>query len=211
MLGDFIKNNKLVFTIITILVLGLLAYGLFIAISRSGKEPVEVHLVPDNAVLTANGEQIGQGTAYLKPGDYTIEAKRDGFREHKDTIHVDSPNKAVIDIALTPESEEAKQWASEHQDLYYAYEGRTAERANRKGEDFSKVNPIASKIPFENFLYTIGYRADPDDPTGDSIIIEIDAMPGYRKAALDKIRELGYDPTDYKINFRNYESPFDHE
>ena len=49
---------------------------------------------------------------------------------------------------------------------------------------------------------------DHSDPSGNSIIIEIDAREGYRQAALYKIRELGYDPTDLTINFRGYENPF---
>jgi len=63
-------------------------------------------------------------------------------------------------------------------------------------------------LPYDNLVYTIGYQADPSDPTGQSVIIDIDAAEGYRNAAVDKIRELGYDPADYKITFEGYVNPF---
>jgi hypothetical protein len=114
-------------------------------------------------------------------------------------------------VALEAVSESALEWARKNEKLYLAYEGRAGERANAEGEEFSKVNPITSKLPYENFLYTLGYRADTTDSSGNSIIVEIDAPAEYRRAALKKIRDLGYDPTDFKINFRNYESPFGNE
>ena len=211
MLSEFIQQHKGIAIILSLLLVGLIGYGAYVAISRAGKEPITVHLVPGEAILTANGERIGSGTAYLAPGEYEIEAKRDGFADYKAPLTIHSPNTAVIDIALTPVSEEAKKWAKEHQELYFAYEGRTGERANAKGEEFSERNPIVSRLPFENFLYAIGYRADPDDSSGNSIILEINATSGYRRAALKKIHELGYDPTNYKINFIDYESPFENE
>lgn len=209
MLGEYIRTHRIAFAFIVTLVIGLLGYGIYIAISRSGKEAVTVYLVPSDATLTANGERISAGTAYLKPGNYTVKASKDGFREYSTQVTINAPNQTEIDIALGPVSEEAKKWVAEHQDLYLAYEGRVGGRANKRGEAFSEKNPITSRLPVTNLLYSIGYRSDTSDPSGNSIIIEIDTTRGYRRAALEKIREIGYDPTDYKINFTNYENPFD--
>ncbi len=209
MLGEYIRSHRVAFAFIVVLLIGLLGYGAYIAISRAGKEPVKVYLVPSDATLTANGERLGPGTVYLAPGKYDVKGSKEGFREFSTQVTIGKPNQSEIDIALQPVSEEAKKWAAQHQDLYLAYEGRAGGRANQEGEEFSKKNPITSKLPVNNFLYSIGYRSDTSDPSGDSIIIEIDALSGYRRAAIERIRQLGYDPTDFTIKFTNYENPFD--
>ncbi|MDN5275195.1 MAG: exported protein of unknown function [Candidatus Saccharibacteria bacterium] len=210
-MGDFIKRYKLIVIAVLFLLVVLIGVSGFFVVSRSNKEAVTVYLLPSDTKLTVNGEQINEGTNYLKPGSYSVEASRSGFASKKETVTIGKPNTTAIDIALDPVSESATKWRNDHQDLYLAYEGRAGVRANDEGEAFTAANPITSALPFENFIYTIGYRADPADNTGNSIIIEIDTMNGYRNAAIDKIRELGYDPTNFKIVFRDYESPFDHE
>lgn len=209
MVNEFIKNHKILSVAMALILAGLVGFGVYVVISRIGKEPVAVYLVPDDATLTIAGERFSAGTAYIKPGTYRVVAKKDGFKDYQTSITITRNNTAAIDVALEPDSDAAREWQRQHMKLYLAQESRAGARANTEGEKFSQINPITSKLPFENLLYTIGYRADPADTSGNSIIIEIDSLPGFRNAALKKIRELGYDPTDLKINFRNYESPFD--
>lgn len=206
-------NRKVLFSsiIIGVLLLGVVAYSIFTAVSRGGKEPVSVNILPGDASLTANGQKISTGTQYLAPGTYTIEAKRDGFSDFKYEVMIGKPNKEKIDIALIPVSDEAKKWAKDNQKLYLEREGKGGEEARKKGEEFFKLNPIARQLPIRNILYTISYTVDPSDPTDNSIILHIEAPEGYREGVINKIRQLGYDPTDYKINFKVYENPFDHE
>lgn len=201
-------KRKLTITAAVVVFLGVLGYGIYLAISRAGKEPVTVYLTPSDTILTANGEQIPSGTAFLKPGVYTLEASRSGFGSYKSSFTVRQPNTAEIDIALSATSQSAREWQMKHQDLYLAKERREGQRATKRGEEFALANPITTKLPYKNLIYTIGYRVDPTDPSDKSIILEIDASSGYRSGALQKIRDLGYDPTDFKINFKNYTSPF---
>lgn len=70
-----------------------------------------------------------------------------------------------------------------------------------------KKYPIVKNLPMNVFIYKLGYRIDQSDDTGQSIVltIESDTASG-RVAALKNIRTLGYNPTDYKIEFINFES-----
>jgi hypothetical protein len=208
---DFIKRNKLIVITTSLVVVVLIVFAAYIAISRAGKEPVQIYLIPSDTKLLVNGEQLTEGTSYLKPGRYNVDASRSGFVDKKEILIVGSPNTSTIDIALNGSSDSAKKWQSDNEELYLEYEARGGIRAQQEGETFTADNPITSKLPLENPIYTIGYRADPADPTGNSIILEIDTMDGYRNAAINKIREIGFDPTNFKITFRDYESPFDYE
>lgn len=211
MLGDFIKSHMLAITVAGLLLIGFAGFSVYMVASRAGKEPVEVLLVPSDTKLTVNGAQLHPGTAYLAPGQYEVVASRGGFKTETKKITITRQNTLTIDLALDPVSSAAVKWAKDNQQLYLDAEGRQGVRKSQEGETFSKLNPITSVIPYKNLIYTIGYRSDKSDPSGNSIIIEIDAMSGYRNAAVNKIRDLGYDPTRFKIQFRDYESPFDHE
>src|SRR5690606_12422556 len=109
---------------------------------------------------------------------------------------------------MSPNSEAAMKLARENEDAYMEAQAAGERAAAEIGKTFNDKNPIARHLPYKTFFYSIGYRMDPTDPSGNSIIIEIDAPEGYRQSALYRIRQLGYDPTDFTINFRDYENPF---
>lgn len=209
MLNELIRKHKVIATTIFIVIVALIAYGLYIVVSRTGKEPVTIFMIPSDTTLTIGGEQHRSGTAYLKPGTYDISATREGFETHEDTITINQPNNTEIDISLFPVSDEAKQWVEENSDLYKDFQVRTGVQANEFGAEMGERFPITNHLPTGNFIYTIGNSLkNPDNPT-EGIVLEIDAITGYREAALDRIRELGFDPTDYEIKFNNYENPFE--
>lgn len=207
------KRNQLllVVAIVGIGFIGIVVYSIYTTISRTGKESVKVYIVPEDAQVTANGQKINSGTAYLEAGKYTIEGKKDGFENYKEEVTIGSPNNEIIDVALPAVSDSAKEWAKKNQKLYLEREGRGGERARERGDEFHKLNPITTKLPVSNVLYTISYTMDPTDFSGNSIILQVTAPAGYREGVLNKIRDLGYDPTNFKINFKVYENPFDNE
>jgi hypothetical protein len=196
--------GAIVFTVIAVVTLG---YFIFTSITHAGKLAVTVNIVPSDARATFNGQPQSSGIAYLKKGSYEIKASKKGFADFSEKIMIDHDHQA-IPIGLNPISSEAKKWADDNQQLYFDLEGEAGDEAIVNGNEFRNKNPITDALPYENALYTIGYRADPADSTGNSIIIEIDAPEGYRNAAIQQIRDLGYEPTDFKINFRDYTNPF---
>lgn len=201
------NNLKIVGAFATAVVLIVVGYFIYTSVSRSGKIPVVVNAVPGDAKVTMNDVTVGTGTIYLKPGEYVIKATKEGFADYTKEMRIDQPDQA-INVPLLAQSEEAKKWAEENESQYLSLEAKAGEEAQKQGEAFRAKNPIVNLLPFENLLYTIGYRADPADPSGNSIIIEIDATEGYRQQAIYQIYQWGYDPTDFKINFRGYENPF---
>jgi hypothetical protein len=178
-------------------------------VSHQGKLPVRVYLLPQDAKLTVDGSPISAGTAYLAPGSHVTVIGRDGYTTQTVSVFF-SASQAVrsIDIALAPVSPDAKAWVDAHKDLYTAREARGGTNSRVFGQNFQANNPIVKQLPFSNYLFTIGYVIDQSDPTGQSIIIKIDADPGYRNGAIDQIRAFGFDPTDFNIQFNNYKDPF---
>lgn len=190
-----------------LLVTLIVVYLFFTHIHRLDKKAVYIDTFPSNAKITIDGNAVNRGKVYLKSGAYEIKASSKGFKDFSNTLWVNSSTDRYS-ILLESDSEEGKKWYTEHQSEYLRIRQQNERYIEEKGKYFHQLNPIASKLPYRTFMYTIGYRADQSDPTGNSIIIEIDAPEEYRQSAIYRIRQLGYDPTDFTINFRDYENPF---
>jgi hypothetical protein len=195
------------FVVITLIVVALLGYWIFNSVTRSGKIAVTITAVPGDAVITANDTRILPGTAYLKPGDYTFKASKTGFESYSSTKHIDQ-NNTTVSISLAPISDDAKKWAAANEQAYFDLEGEAGTQAERDGDALREKNPIIDVLPTSTLIYTIGYRNDNSDPSGNSIILTIDAAPGYRNGAVQAIKDMGYDPTQFKIEFKGYTNPF---
>jgi hypothetical protein len=204
----FTKHRVLIISLLVIAVIVIpIFYFVYTSIERAGKTQVTLIALPEDASLSIDGKPTNSGTIYLKPGSYTIKGEKSGFTtyEHKEVIESDNKTVAII---LNPVSDEAKRWVEQNQGKYLETEGKAGLAANQEGEAFRKENPIVNDLPYSNYLYTIAYQNDSSDPSGNSIVVTIDAPSGYRNAAVRQIRSLGYDPATLKIQFRNYESPF---
>lgn len=204
----YLTRSRVIAGVFLAIVAVFIVYLFIVSISRSGKTGLSFTAIPKDTVVTIDGNTVKGGTKiYLNPGTYTYTATKDGFKEVSQTINLQDIERSVS-IALTPESEEAKKWAKEHESEYLALEGKEEKGSDEISKRFIDSNPIIKDLPYKTFIYSIGHHIDPADPTGNSIIIDIDAPEGYRQDALFQIRQMGYDPTDFNINFRGYNNPF---
>lgn len=193
---------------IALAILGLIGYGIYQVAIGAGKIAVTVNVVPDDAKVTINDASVGVGTIYLVPGQtYTVKATKDGFADFSQTQYIDATNHTIT-VEMTAVSDSAKQWEQDNQSKYQNLEGQAGAQANATGEAFTKNNPITTALPLDNMIYTIGYIRDLSDPSGNSIILTVSAAEGYRNSAVEAIRNLGYDPTQFKIQFNDFTNPF---
>ncbi|RYF29644.1 MAG: PEGA domain-containing protein [Chloroflexi bacterium] len=174
-------------------------------ISRSGKIGVTFSIVPGDASLTVNGNKSGKGTQWLTPGTYTIKVEKNGFQTVEKQIIADAnKERNVAAVSLTPESDEAKAWAEKNQNLYKSNEEFGSIEAQETGKFLRARHPIIDVLPYKDPYYTVAYRLNNDQ----SITLTVDTpSPRYRYFAVQKIRELGYNPTDYDIEFKQYKNP----
>lgn len=207
----FGRKHPLAITIwlFIVVLIGIFIYLTYTTVHNAGKIPVTINLVPSDATLTLNNQVSASGKVYLTPGTYELDAAKTGYSSYNRTIQVGEINKdAEIAISLLPESSEAEKWAKENQSQYLKNEGIAGKQAQVDGRKFRELNPIVQKLPYKTLLYTIGYRADNSDPTGNSIIVEIDTSEGRRENVVSQIERWGYDPTKLNIQFKNYTNPF---
>jgi hypothetical protein len=208
MLRELPRNIKATGLFILVAIIALIGYGIYKQVVKTNNIAVTVAVAPSDASITVDGKASSTGTLHLASGKtYKVVISKDGFSTYSVSQFVDSAHN-TISVALNPISDEAKKWVEEHQDQYLAVEGDAGAQANATGEEFTKQNPITDDLPIDSLIYTIGYKNDQSDPSGNSIILTIDAAAGFRNGAVQAIRDLGYDPTKYKIEFKDYQNPF---
>lgn len=201
------QNKKIIIATVVCFILVLFAWGAWISISRAGKVAITVSTVPRDSSISIDGQPSGSGTLWLKPGKYVFKAQKDGFKTREKTITVtDEKEQNVVALALSPESEQAKKWADEHAGEYKNNETYGAVEAQANGQYFRDNNPIVAHLPYNDPYYQITYASEADN----SIVLTINTpSPRYRYFAIQKIRELGYDPSDFNIIFSDFKNPLE--
>lgn len=205
---EFIQTHKRVFvTAVATLMAILFIWTTVILVGRIGKLPVVVSVVPSNATISLNGDSLSNGTQWITPGEYTVTAARDGFTPIKQQVIVtQDKTDNIIAVSLVPKSKDAKEWAAHHQNEYKDNEKYGALQARAEGEYIADKNPITKKLPFKDPYYTIGYTV----VDNKAITLTVSTTsPRYRFYAVEKIREWGYDPTDFKVVFKDFSNPLE--
>lgn len=63
---------------------------------------------------------------------------------------------------------------------------------------------IIKSLPYDGMTYNIGYHFDQNS----QLILDVTAASGARNSAIKEIADLGFDPGDYTIVFKDYLNPF---
>ena len=205
---DFIQRYKQQFKLVGLgLLLLTVWWGIATFIDQNDKLPVVVSVVPSDATVEFNGKNEGNGTHYLPADSYEVTVKKDGFKSvTKQVIVTDKKQQNVVAVSLTAESNDAKKWAKEHTNDYAKNQAYGAIEADSNGRYFAAKNPITTKLPYNDPYFTIGYIVNKDQSVTITIVTP---SPRYRFYAVQKIRDLGYEPTDFKIEFKDFSNPLE--
>lgn len=201
------KNKRRILTSIIGLFAVIIAWAVWIYIDRYGKTPLTISAVPADAKVLVNNQKLGNGTHWLNDGSYKIKATKDGYKSQEVTYQLSAKrSQNVVPFSLEPQSSDARKWVNDHQSEYKRNEQFGALAAKANGQYFTDQNPITKVLPFTDPYFTIGYRVEKDQ----SIILTIlTPSPRYRFYAIEKIRDLGYDPTDFRIDFKDFRNPLE--
>lgn len=206
MYHDWIQHNKKTLAIcLAVFILLLTGWGVGTYISRLGKVGVTISAVPRDASVTINGKVASSGTHWLIPGNYTVTASKEGFKQRTKTVIATKDKKQnAVALSLAPQSEKAQKWAEANERAYKANEAYGAIEARANGEYFRVQHPIASVLPYTDPYFTLAYEAQPDN----SIVLTVaTTSPRYRYLAIEKLRELGYNPSDFRVMFTDFKNP----
>lgn len=208
----YIKKYKLqislwsAFALIVLTVISI-AYNQQIARDRQGKVAVQIQVVPSDALVTIGDTKVtSSGTAYVQPGSYKVTVKKQGFSDYTKVLDVHQESLPSIYVGLSGSDKDAKKWEDDHADQYSVLNRLEVERAAKFNHAQITKNEIIRILPINDPYFTVSYMSD----GGDSIHLIVSGVTAkYRMFALDYIRQKGYEPTDYKIEFKGFKNPLE--
>ncbi len=194
-------------SLLLIFILILIIYNFILVISRVGEERVRITVVPKDAQVSLNGQPEKKRTLYLKSGDYTFSAHKDGFKEDVQKISIKGKS-IEVNLIPSPDSQAAFDFLKDNPEIQQQREAIGAIRAKEKGEKLEAVNPIIALLPYSQQTppFTIDFGAS-KDRENDTFLVISDSSPNGRTEALRWIRQQGVDPTDLEIIFSDYVNP----
>lgn len=199
----FNKQLRVVLWITALLLVIVVAWGVYGSIKHRGLVGIDILTVPGDAEVMLDGKPVSS-KPYLKPGTYSFTATKDGFKKSSLDMNI-SESHHFVGIALTPQSEDATKWAEINQDEYEKLGSRMIDERITTVDD---VNPLLSKLPYIDVMgpFSISYAFSSEDSVNAYIIIK-NATPAGRVKALQWIRAQGVDPADLNIQFQDFINP----
>lgn len=198
-------NKKIISILISLIVVAVLGMGVFWVIqSRQRTASVTIEVVPTGSTITINSKKTRQGLQKIKPQTVTVTAEKDGFETYSQTFVLNKGSKGYFGIALTPNSPSTENWYREHPEDQQLAESISSQETDRTATALDYSAPIVKALPFigPGFQFKIDYGTLNPDGSMDRPVIFIRAIsPEGREAALDWIRNRGFDVSDYKIIF----------
>lgn len=199
---------KIIGSIFALAIVVAIAITVYLGITRAGTYKVSIIIAPADSQVTIDGHKVSGDTIYLAPGEHTYTVSRSDFRSYSDTVTITDNGEQYISAALESINDAGRAYASQVDSEYSKVLEIGGITAEQQGEKFTDKNPITKDLPYSNMLFSIGYRLDPSDASGSSIIVTIDSSDVYRENAITQLKNLGYNPAEYNIEFTDLENPF---
>ena len=199
-------KTKSVIIIVITLVIFLIIISLFVFSNKKATTGVNIIIVPSDSEIMLDGKVVPSGTNSTKPGKHTVEVKRKDFDNNKLTVNVVSNQIQLVTVGLSPNNSIGIKWQKEHQKEYLELENIGDIPIQQNSADILKKYPIIANLPQDmSPIYRIDYGISKKYP-GDTLKIAIyisSDNPTDQLTAINKIYEMGYDPSDYEIIFES--------
>lgn len=202
-----VQNKRLRSAMVVVGVLVVIFIGFYgwQYIANRGKTSLTIKKLPSNAVITMNGEKVRSGKVYLQPGTYKLKAESEGFATYERTVDITEGQAGVkAFFVLDPVSDQAISEVSKKTKDYIKLEGEAGKYYEDISDNNAATYPIMKELPYRGPLYSIEYYQ-----SGGEFKLQIKSSdPLGRQVALERIREMGYEPSDYTIEYLDVKNPF---
>lgn len=205
--NSMIKKWAVVATIILLIVVGYLAV---LNISRKGETKLSIEVIPGDSTLKLNDKNIKPGIIYLKPGIYTITANKEGFKEDKVTVELNSD---PVRVGLVPMSDSvaAKKWLTDNPAIQLERERIGGERAALEAQTQEDLTPLIQVLPYKDpsGIFRVDYGSSQTRTIDGAVFIDVNGSNSVgRKNFVKWLAEQGQDPTDLEIQYTDFHNPF---
>ncbi len=202
------NKRKIVIILIVVFTLLILITSVFIflKIKEQNGIKVSINVAPIDSNIIIDDKKNGiNGINYLSAGKHKVIFKRSGFSNQEQNITVGANNNKTILMTLVPNNSEGTNYYNSHKDDFMEIESLGSQQFLETGKIISQNYPLVNELPIDANIFRIDYGASkkyPNEPTKTAIYIS-SSNPTDKFAAIKNIYEMGYDPSDYEIIFKD--------
>ena len=200
----FTPRVKLLIAVTLLIFISLITFNLWQNNQRKGKGVLEIRKIPNDTVIYVNKERVSGKSLYLSPGKYSISGQREGFDTYTREVEITKGEKQKAFFVLVPRSDSANQWVKDNDKQYSLIENEAGIYYGEEGTKLYDKYPIMKNLPYRGSLYNIDYSL-----VDDNFKIQISSNDALgRQVAVERIKSFGFEPTDYDIEFLEFNNPF---
>ncbi len=211
---NFIRNHKAISVIGAINIAVVITVIVVIIIHSTKTATVDIYVAPSSAEITLNGQKYDNlKTHNIAPGEYHVKITMDNMQTEEYDITLETNGFTRVNDYLLDSRGGFDYYLTHPDDVVILTE--IAEEDDKKIQSFlskyEKMASILKALPIKYDSYTedfsdyIQYNIRQDDRRDCDkvacLIIE-DNTGDNKQRAIDKLKELGYNPDDYNITYQ---------
>lgn len=212
---SFIGRHKFISGLILANIIAVIVAIAIVIIHHAKTATIDINVTPLAAEITLNGRLYANQESHdVLPGNYHVKISMDGMQTKEYEIQLDRDGYARIWDYLLDASGSFDYYLTHPDDEWIL--AQIAPEDDKAAQDFitsyDQKASLTDILPIEYAQYTndyadyTKYNIDIDSETEDCnsilcLVIE-DYTGGNEQIALAKIKELGYNPEDYKITYK---------
>lgn len=212
---NFLKRHWLALLVVFNIILIAIAAAIIIN-HQSKTATIDILVAPTDSTILLNGRPYQNGEYDIRPGEYKIEIKKDGFETKTIDFNLTKDGFKRIYTYLLPENKSFSYYdSSEHSNDFYTLEQIAKFDNDQKLKDYitsrEKRLSIISILPLVFSQYTNHYKDYTEYAVDLNASVEncpkilclkiVDVNGNNEQNALNLIKEKGYNPDDYEIEY----------
>jgi hypothetical protein len=192
------RRNLIIFAGIIVFVGVLAVAGYNIWYNSVYSATISLTYAPTSATATINDKPIQSGQTKVKPGTYEVVIKKDGFATNSSTVNASKGQTSTITVSLLSNDASTADWYANNPGDQTINEAVGAANAETSESQLEATFPVSKILPLTGPTYAADYGSSPDKTGQFAIFITYYTDTG-KQDALDAIRSLGYNTSDYEI------------
>ncbi|MDO4760223.1 MAG: hypothetical protein Q4A33_02935 [Candidatus Saccharibacteria bacterium] len=203
------KKKKTIIVLAVVAIVIVVAFAVVqIIIGRTAQ--LRVSVAPISSTVEIDGKIYENGTYQIREGKHVATISKEGFETQKIEFTARADEGCSVETYLI-QNDGGEDWYASHPEDDELRWFISESISQKKLDDFYKNNPILNALPIKVGYYSKNYSSYVNyeisakinsDYTAFEININ-DYTGGNRENALGKIREAGFNPDDYTINYHD--------
>lgn len=196
-------TRKQIIVIFLAVAIPLAVLGGYFAWRETTMSKLVIEIAPSDASLFIGTKEIkSPGTVYVKPGKYTLYFTRKDFSSFQRDYQLDKGKSTQFYVALSPVNDAGKKYLKDNPGINAQLERVGGKQDNANTDSLTTKYPLITKLPGVGRDFTIDFNQSSEQIKKTELTIRIRHVgESGKQQALQWIRDKGFNPADYQIEY----------